>query len=152
MKPFSAFIALALLGIPTIVVGYSTPPPGKAAPPVVSYQCNDGRAASVIYESGNDYVHAKARVTYDGRTFELEAAPTLYGVRYRGESAEEGMPLAWTLRGEQAWLTESPDADGYTRQERERARCVRLRGGSAEAVGAGDGHGEGHAADHGEDH
>jgi hypothetical protein len=148
MRPLSACIALALLGIPTLVAGYSTPPPGKAAPPVVPYSCNDGRPASVIYESGNDFVHAKALVTYDGHTFELEAAPTLYGVRYRGEAAGEATPLAWTLSGEQAWLTESPNADGYTGQERERARCVRLRGGSVEAAAAGEGHGEGHGEAH----
>ena len=143
MRPLAAMIALVLLTLPSVVAGYSTPSPGKAEPPVVRYLCSDGRPADVIYESGNDFIHAKARVTIDERSFELEAAPTLYGVRYRGEAAGAATPLAWTLWGEQAWLTESPDEDGYTRQERELARCVRLRG-IAPAAAGDEAHGEGH--------
>lgn len=148
MRPLSTGIALVFLAIPTLVAGSGAPPP-KGAPAIIPYVCGDGQPANVIYLSGSDYRHAKAKVTYGGRTFELSAAPTLYGVRYRGE-AGEGAPLAWTLSGEQAWLTESPDADGYTRQERELARCVRLRG--AAVASASDGHGDGHGAEHGDDH
>ena len=146
MKRSSAWVAVALLAIPSLAFGSSTPPPGKAAPPVVPYLCSDGHAASVIYESGSDYRHAKAVVTHEGRTFEMQAAPTLYGVRYRTEASAEGGPaLAWSLRGEQALLTEAPEADSYARQERELLRCVRVRGALAtEAPASGESHGEDH--------
>ncbi len=146
MRRISACVAAALLATPTLVSSFSTPPPGKAAPPVVPYLCSDGRPASVIYESGSNYRHAKARLTYDGRTIELRSAPTLSGVRYRSEAdGEHGPALAWSLRGEEAWLTESPDEESYTRQERELARCVRVRA----AVTTGAAHSdEGHSDDH----
>ena len=128
MKPSTICAAVALLALPAAVSGYSEPA-AKAGPPVVPYLCNDGHQADVVYESGSDYLHARALVTYDGRTVDLRAAPTLYGVRYRAESGGAEPVLAWSLRGEEAWLTESPDADGYTREEHALARCVRLRGG-----------------------
>ena len=78
-----------------------------APPPVVPYLCSGGEIANVIYESGSDYLHAAARLTLGDRHLELHPAPTLYGFRYR---------------------TESPDADGYVRGEREITRCIRLRG------------------------
>lgn len=130
-----SFRGAALTGAFLMLSGFSTPSSG---PPVVAYSCGEGRPASVIYESGNDFLHAKALVTYDGRTIELEAAPTLYGVRYRSEGGE-GTPLAWTLRGEEGWLTEAPEEDSYTREERMIARCLRVRSAG------GDGHSEGHA-------
>jgi hypothetical protein len=146
MRRSSACAALALLSLPALAFGASTPPPGKAAPAVVPYVCGDGSQASVVYESGGDYLHARALITHDSRTVELRAAPTLYGVRYRTATATEGEPaLAWSLRGEEAWLTESPDADGYTREEREIIRCVRLRRiGMADAHAADEGHAEPH--------
>ena len=70
-------------------------------------------------------------MTLDGHAYELEAAPTLYGVRYRGPGEGEGPPLAWTLRGEEAWLTEAPAEDSYAGEERTLARCVRVRGAYA---------------------
>ena len=69
------------------------------------------------------------------RTFDLRAAPTLYGVRYRGE-ATSGPALAWSLRGEEAVLSEAPEADSYVRAERELLRCVRVRGAMAAAHNA----------------
>ena len=135
MRRSSPWVAVALLAAPSIAFGFNTPPAGKAAPPVVPYLCSDGHTANVIYESGNDYLHARALVDYDGRTLELRSAPTLYGVRYRTEEGSEGgAPLAWSLRGEQAVLSEAPEADSYTRAERELARCVRLRGAAAPAM------------------
>ena len=132
MKPISACVAAAMLAFPAALIGSSTPAPGKAEPAIVPYLCADGRPASVVYESGSDYLHARALVTYYGRTVAMRSAPTLYGVRYRGQSGEDGAAsLAWSLRGEQAWLTESPDEESYTREEREIARCVRLRGAAA---------------------
>jgi membrane-bound lysozyme inhibitor of c-type lysozyme MliC len=152
MRRSSVWIVAALLGVPSIAFGLSTPPPGKAAPPVVPYLCSDGHTADVIYQSGSDYRHARALLAHDGRNVELRAAPTLYGVRYRtAESFEGGAPLAWSLRGEEAVLSEAPQADSYTRQERELLRCVRLRGAAAPAaLGSGEPHDSGEA--HGEHH
>jgi hypothetical protein len=115
-----------LLSLPAMVSGAGTSAPRKAAPAIIPYLCQDGGVANVVYESGGDYRHARALISYDERTLEMRAAPALYGVRYRTAAANEPA-LAWSLRGEEAWLTESPDADGYTREERELARCVRLR-------------------------
>jgi hypothetical protein len=156
MRLASAGAALALLTIPTLGFGSSGGGRVKSGPPTIPYLCHDGRSydgreATVIYQNGSDYLHAKALVTYEGRTTEMRAAPALYGVRYRTEAQPA---MAWSLRGEDAWLTESPDADGYTRQEREIARCIRLRdespahgGDHGSAASGGDGHEE-----HGENH
>ena len=156
MRLRSALPAVFLLAVPTILFGSSGGGRVKSGPAIVPYQCSDGRPAEVVYESGSDYLHARALVTYDGRTVEMRAAPALYGVRYRSDGAAgDGRALAWSLRGEQAWLTESPDADGYTRDETAIARCTRLRGiAPAHSEGHGDhgGHAEGHGQDHGEHH
>ena len=123
-----ALVAMALLAVPSLAFGrVHEEHPG---PPVVPYLCNDGGTAIVTYLSGNDYIHASVRIEHGGRTDELRAAPTLYGVRYRAANAPaEGATLAWTLRGEQAVLSEAPDADSYTRTETEVLRCTRIRGG-----------------------
>ncbi|MGZ8337135.1 MAG: hypothetical protein ACXWU1_10785 [Allosphingosinicella sp.] len=152
-----ACAALALLALPTLVSGSSGGGRVKSGPATIPYLCHDGqsydaREAVVVYENGSDYLHAKAQVTYDGRTTEMRAAPTLYGVRYRTEAQPA---VAWTLRGEDAWLTDSPDADGYTRPERQIARCIRLREeGPNEVSGvAPRPAGEEHSTeDHGDDH
>ena len=152
MKLASICITAALLAAPAALVAYSTPPAGKAGPAVVPYLCSDGHQAVAIYETGSGSRHARARLTYEGRTLEMEAAPTLYGGRYRSAAGSgEGAPLAWSLRGEEAWLTESPDADGYTREERALARCIRLRG-ALPADEESREHGEGHDGDHGSEH
>lgn len=130
--------ALALLPV-SAMAGASSPAPAKSGPPVIPYVCADGSLASVVYENGGDYLHARALVTHQDRTVELDAAPTLYGTRYRGAGAE-GAALAWTLRGEEAWLSESPDADGYARQESELIRCVRQRRLDAGELAHGDPH------------
>ena len=144
MKPTSAGVAAALLAIPAALFAYSTPPPGKAGPATIPYLCADGRPASVVYESGSDYLHARALVTFEGRTVEMRSAPTLYGVRYRSEAAgEAGAPLAWSLRGEEAWLTESPDEESYVGEEREVTRCVRVRDAATPTPEAGE-HGDDH--------
>ncbi len=131
MKPVW-LAATILVAIPAIASAFSTPPPAKAGPAIVPYLCSEGVAASAMYENGSGSRHARALVTYRGETVALDQAPTLYGVRYRAASPS-GTTLAWSLRGEEAWLTESPDADGYTREERAIARCVRLRGAAAPA-------------------
>jgi hypothetical protein len=149
MRRSSAWIAAVLLAVPSISFGSSGPTPGKASPAIVPYLCSDGHTANVVYESGNDFLHARARLELDGRNFELRAAPTLYGVRYRtADASEGGAPLAWSLRGEQAVLSEAPEADSYTRQERELVRCIRVRGAAAPAASEAHASGEAHGEDH----
>ncbi len=151
MKPTSVCLAAALLAAPSLAAGSGTPAPSNAGPAPIPYLCSDGHSASVVYESGSDFHHAKALVTYEGRTIEMRAAPTLYGVRYRAEAGEGGPPLAWSLRGEEAWLTEAPDEDSYTRQERAIVRCIRVRGALPVQTASADSHGsddEGHGDAH----
>ncbi len=150
MKLPSVWIAATLVAIPSISYGSGTPPPGKAAPAIVPYLCSDGHTASVIYQSGSDFRLARAVVSHEGRSFEMRAAPTLYGVRYRTAAAVEGASaLAWSLRGEQAVLSEAPEADSYTRPERELLRCVRVRGAAAPVTAAvAEAHAEGHDEAH----
>lgn len=129
MKPSSLGFAAILLACPAFVSAFSNPPPAKSEPPVVPYLCSEGRPATVVYENGAGSRHARAQLTFDGHTIELRQAPTLSGVRYRAaEPAAGEAPLAWSLRGEEAWLTESPDEHGYAGVEREITRCIRLRG------------------------
>ena|SRR5687768_80532 len=150
MKLPSVWIAATLIAIPSISYGSGTPPPGKAAPAIVPYSCSDGHTANVIYESGSDFRLARAVVSHEGRDFEMRAAPTLYGVRYRTAAAVEGeSALAWSLRGEQAVLSEAPETDSYTRPERELLRCVRMRGAPApQAAAVAEGHGDSHNEAH----
>lgn len=125
--------AAALAAVPALAFASGGGGRVKSGPAVIPYLCDGGRAASVVYENG-DFRHGKATVTFDGQTLELGAAPTLYGLRYRGQGG--GAPVvAWTLRGEEGWLTESPSDDGYTREERPLARCIRVRGGAPSAHG-----------------
>ena len=51
-------------------------------------------------------------------------------------SPRTGPALAWSLRGEEAVLSEAPEADSYTRPERELLRCIRVRGALATAAHA----------------
>ena len=144
MTRLTAALTVAVLAAPALAFASSTPPPAKAGPATVPYLCDGGRAASVVYESGSDYQHARALVTLDGQTLEMRSAPTLYGVRYRAEAGQDGAsPLAWSLHGEEARLTEAPDEDSYARQERELARCIRVRG-MAVADSAAQEHGDDH--------
>lgn len=138
MRLASFGAAASALIAPAIALAFSGPTAVKSGPPVIPYLCDGGRPASVVYESGSDYRHARALVTLDGRTLELGAAPTLYGVRYRSEG--EAPALAWTLRGEQAWLTEAPDEESYAGEEHAVARCVRLRAATVAAEAHGDDH------------
>ena len=131
MRRSSAWMAAAALaGLPSIAMASGGVRLGHSEPATVPYLCSDGGTARVVYRGGNDFQHARALVSHDGRTFDLRAAPTLYGVRYRGE-AEGGSTLAWSLRGEEAVLSEAPEADSYTRAERELLRCIRVRGAGA---------------------
>ena len=148
MKRSSAWIAVILLGIPSLAVGSGAPTPGKVEPQIVRYLCSDGHIANVVYQHGSDYRLAKATVSHEGHSYEMRSAPTLYGVRYRTLAAAEGSsPLAWSLRGEEAVLSEAPSDDSYTRPERELLRCTRLRGAAPDQAHGGE-HGEGHGEAH----
>ena len=128
MKLATLGAAAALVAVPALAIASGGGGRVKSGPAIIPYLCDGGRAASVVYESG-DFHHGRATVTFDGRSLELGAAPTLYGLRYRGE--EDGSSaVAWTLRGEEGWLTESPSEESYMNEERALARCVRLRGES----------------------
>lgn len=135
----AACIAASLSALSSIAVGSSSVPATKAEPAIIPYLCSDGQTASVVYRGGSDFRHAQALVSHDGRTFDLRAAPTLYGVRYRGD-ADGGPALAWSLRGEEAVLSEAPEADSYVRAERELLRCIRVRGAPDADRHAADSH------------
>ena len=127
----------ALVAVPALAFASGGGGRVKSGPAIVHYSCDGGRSASVVYRGG-DYLHGRAMVTFDGHMLELRSAPTLYGLRYRG-AGEGASAVAWTLRGEEGWLTESPDENSYTGEERTLAHCVRLRGGAAAAT-----HGDSH--------
>lgn len=100
----------------------------KSGPAIIPYACEDGRQVSAVYEHGGDYLHARVQLSYDGRTAELNAAPTLYGLRYVGAGEQ---PLAWSLRGEHASLAQVSDAANAEEAGQPIAQCVRVRGGAA---------------------
>lgn len=102
----------------------------KSGPAIVPYACEDGRQVQAVYENGGDYLHARVRLSYDGQTAELAAAPTLFGTRYVGEGAQR---LAWWLRGEQAQLAEVASGADVNDAGRPIARCTRLRTAAAAA-------------------
>jgi hypothetical protein len=99
-----------------------------SGPAIVPYVCDGGQPISAIYENGGDFRHAKVLLTFSGRTAELEAAPTLYGIRYASEAtAETPQNISWSIRGERAWLSEVADIDDVTTEGRPIAQCMRLR-------------------------
>lgn len=109
------------------------------SPAIISYVCEGGGQAAAIYEHGGDYRHAKVMLTYGGRTTELKAAPTLYGIRYLGEpSGDDPRALVWSLRGERAVLAEATDPHDATSEGRPIASCTRLRVASAAGHSADD--------------
>ena len=124
----STRLAVMSVGVSSIAMASGPGPAGKAGPPIVPYLCSDGHTAEVIYRGGGDPRRARALVSHDGRTYDMRAAPALSGIRYRtGDS--QAPAVAWSLRGEQAVLSEAPDGDA--RSERELLRCVRVRGAPA---------------------
>lgn len=136
MKFSTLTAATALVGAGFMLSGFAGGGAVKSGPANVPYMCDGGRTATAIYEYGGVFRDAKVLLTFDGRTTELEAAPTLYGLRYMSEGAQ---PLAWALRGEQAWLSEVTDANDVTSPGRPVAQCMRYRG----SPGAGTAHGPG---------
>ena len=104
---------------------YGPPPP----PRDIAYSCGDGHVARITYANGGWFVKARASLVWDGRTVELQASPPTYGLRYVSADDAADPVMIWTVRGEEAWLSEiarnaAPDAP-----EREIARCTRVREG-----------------------
>ena len=92
----------------------------------------DGRPARVIYEGGGYFPRATARVLFDGRVIPMAAVPPTQGLRYVSDEGGENAPiLIWSLRGEEGMLSELPPGAA---EEREIARCMRLRSGGESAL------------------
>lgn len=136
MKRKSPMAAVALIGAAFMLSGFAGGGAVRSGPATIAYACEGGQQASAIYENGGDFLHAKVLLTYGGRTSELEAAPTLFGIRYVG--GEGAQPLAWSVRGERAWLSEGIPADNVVDGGQTLAQCTRLRTTAADA-----GHAEG---------
>ena len=77
MNRSSPFAAVTLIGAAFMLSGFSGGGRVASGPATVPYMCSDGRPASAIYEHGGDFLHAKVMLTFDGRTTELAAAPTV---------------------------------------------------------------------------
>lgn len=126
----SAFACPALVGIAFALSAYSGGG-GRVAsgPATVPYVCEGGQTASAVYENGSDFRHAKVMLTVEGRTTELEAAPTLYGIRYRNEpSTAEPRHLIWAVWGERAWLAEATEPYRSDGEGQRLLNCHRQRG------------------------
>jgi len=133
MNRSSPFAVAALVGAALMLSGFAGGGGRvKSGPAVIPYACEGGRQVQAVYEHGGDYLHARVRLTYDGQTAALNAAPTLNGLRYVGAGAQ---PLAWSLRGEQAWLAQVGDAGNVEEAGQPIAQCVRLRGAAAHSEG-----------------
>jgi hypothetical protein len=133
MNRSSPFAVAALAGAALMLSGFAGGGGRvKSGPAVIPYACEGGRQVQAVYEHGGDYLHARVQITYDGQTAELNAAPTLYGLRYVGAGMR---PLAWSLRGEQASLAQVSDAGNVEDAGQPLAQCVRLRGASAHSGG-----------------
>lgn len=128
----SVLASSALIGIAFALSGYSGGGRVANSPAVVPYICEGGQTASAIYENGNNFRLAKVLLTVDGRATELEAAPTLYGLRYRHEpSASDPRNLIWAVWGERAWLSEATDPYASDREGPRLLSCHRQRGAAA---------------------
>ena len=128
----SALTCAGLLGIAFGLSAYSGGGRVANSPPVVPYVCEGGQTAAAIYENGSNFRHAKVLLTVGGRTTELEAAPTLYGIRYRNEpSASESRHLIWAVWGERAWLAEATEPYRSDGEGQRLLNCHRQRGGGA---------------------
>jgi len=123
-------LRIALLIAP-LAAGCATPDaPGPAGIP---YACADGKPARIFYEGGGYYPRATARLDYDGRETPLSAVPPTYGLRYVSAGAGGTPILIWSVRGEEAWISE---LDPGQADERPLAHCTRIR--AAGAAGAAE--------------
>lgn len=132
----SALACPALIGIAFALSAFSGGGGRVASGPAnVPYVCEGGQTVSAVYENGSNFRLAKVLLTAEGRTTELEASPTLYGMRYHHEpSASDPRNLIWAVWGERAWLSEGTEPYASDREGQRLLNCHRQRGAA--------GHGE----------
>lgn len=112
-----------------------------AGPAGLPYACADGRAARIVYDGG-DPNRMPARLTFDGREYELMPDAAMSGLRYRSEGGlAPGRGLIWSAEGDEAVLSAFALDPASGEGEREIVRCTRLREGEAAPPA---GHGEDH--------
>jgi hypothetical protein len=115
-----------------------------AGPSGLPYACADGRTARIHYDGG-DPNRMPARLSFDGREFEMAPDPAMSGLRYRSEEGlVPGRGLVWAAEGEDAALLEVPLDPAAAEGEREILRCSRVREGDAAPPEAHGGHAEDH--------
>ena len=117
MRPF-CFIVIALLAG---CAGHVA----ESGPAGIPYACADGKAARIYYAGGGYFPRASARLEYDGREIRLAAVPPTYGLRYVSDGADNAPIMIWSVRAEEAWLSQ---LDPGQSEEREIAHCTRVRG------------------------
>lgn len=129
----SSTLACTLLtGIALALSGFAGGGRVANSPATVPYVCEGGQTAVAIYENGSNFRLAKVRVTVDGRTTEFEAAPTLYGIRYRhAPSASDPRHIIWAVWGENAWLAQATEPYASDREGQRLLSCHRQRGVAA---------------------
>lgn len=134
----SALAFPMLIGIAFALSGYAGGGGRVASSPAnVPYVCEGGQTASAVYENGSNFRLAKVLLTVEGRTTEMEAAPTLYGIRYRNEpTAAESRHLIWAVSGERAWLAEATEPYRSDREGQRLLNCHRQRGAAAHGGGS----------------
>jgi len=111
-----------------------------AGPAGLPYACADGRAARIHYDGG-DPNRMPARLSFDGREFEMAPDPAMSGLRYRSETGlAPGHGLVWSAEGDEAALIEVPLDPAATAGEREILRCARVREGETAPAEAHGGH------------
>jgi hypothetical protein len=133
----SALACPLALAIGFALSGYAGGGRVANSPANVPYVCEGGQTAVAIYENGSNFRLAKVRVTVEGRTTEFEAAPTLYGMRYRhAPSASDPRNIIWAVWGETAWLAEATEPYASDREGRRLLSCHRQRGTAATHEGA----------------
>jgi hypothetical protein len=107
-----------------------------ASPKGIPYVCEDGRPMRVVYEGGG--ARGRAKLMFDGGTFEMMAAPAINDLRYASETGlNEGMALVWTTDGTKGALSEVPAAQAGLGDERPIVSCTRL-GWDGETITAAD--------------
>jgi Membrane-bound lysozyme-inhibitor of c-type lysozyme len=128
----SAHALPALIGAAFALSGFAGGGRVANSPAVIPYVCEGGQTASAIYENGSNFRLAKVQLTVDGRVTQFDAAPTLYGMRYRhAPSASDPRNIIWAVWGERAWLSEATDPYASDREGQRLLSCHRQRGVSA---------------------
>ena len=96
-----------------------------ASPKGIPYLCEDGRPMRVAYDGGG--ARGTAKLSFDGTSFKMSAAPTVSGLRYASENGiNEGQALVWTTDGVSGTLSEVPAAQAGLGDEREIVSCTRM--------------------------